>query len=356
MTFYLDNDNMVTSDMHSLVTKETDVTTPSEEAVVSRFELISNRHNIMQSNNEDDECFENKGSEIHRKPKRRKSGILMTISHYSLTTIDDVGLQLWRGSLLLADFLLHKRLYLEDKVIIELGGGVGLIGIVLSLISHNGAYITDYRSDIVKIAQNNIKNNEHLVQSTELATNHYYSKIHTRVLDCSKADNPRFPNKDYFSKEIEIQTSKAVSIDNSNNNDEFIWTPQDTLLLSSNPMIIIAADVIYDDVITFNIFKKASQLLRNNEIFWLTLEKRFNFDIDELSLIAHGYRKLLQIIQPKDENGNYNLNNNIIFKNDESSGYFIGELQPIDFPQLLLNYDRIPELELWEIRYVTLTL
>ena len=41
-------------------------------------------------------------------------------------------IQLWRGSLLLADFLIHIQDQLRDATVVELGAGTGLASIVAS--------------------------------------------------------------------------------------------------------------------------------------------------------------------------------------------------------------------------------
>lgn len=45
-----------------------------------------------------------------------------------------VGLQIWRGALLLADWLLHNNeIVQKDSYILELGSGVGLTSIVAAM-------------------------------------------------------------------------------------------------------------------------------------------------------------------------------------------------------------------------------
>lgn len=47
-----------------------------------------------------------------------------------------MGLQLWRGALLLSDYLMHtKNENLIGKTVLELGAGVGLTSIVASMLA-----------------------------------------------------------------------------------------------------------------------------------------------------------------------------------------------------------------------------
>ena len=49
------------------------------------------------------------------------------------TTLDAVGLQVWSGSLLMADYLLCQRERLQDSLVLELGAGTGLVSLTAAL-------------------------------------------------------------------------------------------------------------------------------------------------------------------------------------------------------------------------------
>lgn len=49
------------------------------------------------------------------------------------TTLDKVGLQVWRGALVMADYLIHREDRLCNAVVLELGAGTGLVSIVAAL-------------------------------------------------------------------------------------------------------------------------------------------------------------------------------------------------------------------------------
>ena len=58
---------------------------------------------------------------------RREEAIF--IEHGKSTTLDKVGLQVWRGALLLADWVLHNSKLLNGTTVLELGSGTGLTSI-----------------------------------------------------------------------------------------------------------------------------------------------------------------------------------------------------------------------------------
>lgn len=51
------------------------------------------------------------------------------------TELDLVGLQVWRGALLLADYVLSHPDLFRDQTIVELGAGVGVTSIVASYLA-----------------------------------------------------------------------------------------------------------------------------------------------------------------------------------------------------------------------------
>lgn len=55
---------------------------------------------------------------------------LIFVEHKVLTNIHHVGYQVWRGALLLADFIIYNEKLFCDKIILEVGSGVGLTSIV----------------------------------------------------------------------------------------------------------------------------------------------------------------------------------------------------------------------------------
>ena len=59
---------------------------------------------------------------------------LVCSEHSYSTTLDLVGRQIWRGALLLADFVLHHGpSLLHGRTVLELGSGVGLTSIVAAM-------------------------------------------------------------------------------------------------------------------------------------------------------------------------------------------------------------------------------
>lgn len=63
--------------------------------------------------------------------------MFIIVEHSKSTVLGLVGLQIWRGALLLADWLLHNsKEFKENNYILELGSGVGLTSIIAAMSSN----------------------------------------------------------------------------------------------------------------------------------------------------------------------------------------------------------------------------
>ena len=61
----------------------------------------------------------------------------ISLEYENATTLDLVGLQIWRGAFLLSDFAIHfASQYFQGKNVLELGAGTGLVGIVEALFAN----------------------------------------------------------------------------------------------------------------------------------------------------------------------------------------------------------------------------
>lgn len=91
---------------------------------------------------------------------------MIQIEHHQSTNLSLVGLQVWRGALLLADFLLHNRWKFENKRILELGSGVGLTSIAAGIFSKTDILITDINlGGILNVIKSNVELNKRLISN-----------------------------------------------------------------------------------------------------------------------------------------------------------------------------------------------
>ncbi|XP_039283816.1 methyltransferase-like protein 22 isoform X3 [Nilaparvata lugens] len=99
----------------------------------------------------------------------------ITIEHKASTSLKLVGLQIWRGALLLADYILSNKTKFANKVILELGAGVGLTSIVAGMLAKEVIFTGQYTSllfsldidegTILDLIKRNVSNNKKLIKS-----------------------------------------------------------------------------------------------------------------------------------------------------------------------------------------------
>jgi predicted nicotinamide N-methyase len=58
--------------------------------------------------------------------------ILIFIVHRNETNVTECGYQLWNGALLLCDYILTNQNRFLNKIILELGAGIGLSSLIVS--------------------------------------------------------------------------------------------------------------------------------------------------------------------------------------------------------------------------------
>lgn len=94
--------------------------------------------------------------------ERKRRGVIK-IAHQDSTELSLVGLQVWRGALLLADFLFHNREKFAKQRILELGSGVGLTSIAAGIFAETELICTDIDfGGILNVIQSNIELNKDL--------------------------------------------------------------------------------------------------------------------------------------------------------------------------------------------------
>ncbi|KAL0103413.1 hypothetical protein PUN28_017585 [Cardiocondyla obscurior] len=217
---------------------------------------------------------------------RDREGII-SIEHSVSTELNLVGLQVWRGAFLLADYVLSHPDSFRNQIILELGSGVGLTSIVASYLAKE-IICTDIN---VGGILNLIKRN--------FLRNHKYVKSNYRI------EEVNFLNVEW-SKKLEER------------------------LQSAN--IILAADVIYDDKITDGFVRTLTKLLRTkkNKTVYIALEKRYVFTVADLDTSAPMYEEFLQSVEK------YKINWSVDYIN-------------IDFPRYF-KYDRVKHMVLMKIQ------
>ncbi|XP_020596907.1 methyltransferase-like protein 22 isoform X2 [Phalaenopsis equestris] len=243
----------------------------------------------------------------------------LTIRHCITSSLPNVGLQVWTASLLLSDFLLHRSFMssdFDDTTALELGAGTGLAGIVLSRIAKK-VFLTDYGNEILDNCAKNVRLSSSFSELNE-------SSILVRELNWKESWPP---HTETFQK------------------PKYSWTSSEVAEVE-RATLILAADVIYSDELTSSLFNILEKLMSrgSKKVLYLALEKRYNFSLDDLDVVANGYAKFRSFLEDEE----------CMLPEEVSFPCFMGkQIDTWKIPQYIREYERGRDLELWRIRLCT---
>ncbi|KAL9689134.1 hypothetical protein QQ045_033566 [Rhodiola kirilowii] len=238
----------------------------------------------------------------------------VTVQQNFTSSITNVGLQVWKAELVLADFVLHKMFTSSDFegiVSVELGAGTGLVGILLARVAKI-IYLTDYDDEILSNCAENVMLN--------------YEK-----LQCRASVYVRELNWDYSWPPIFGEATK------------YTWTSLEAEA-AQGASLLLAADIIYNDDLTDAFFHTLERLMScgSEKVTYMALEKRYNFSLDDLKVVANGYSRFRSYLRVEEEHDGTQTN----------LTPFIGKLIDLtQLPQYMNEYARGNDVELWEIKY-----
>jgi len=230
--------------------------------------------------------------------KRNKTTDVISIVHHMDTVIEDVGLQVWRGAMLMNDFIIHNNKEFQGKCVIELGCGCGFSGIVASRYSKH-SYVTDTGDGILENCERNVVLNsqEGRISMRELNFGWVFQNNN------NNSNNNNNNNNNFHSfPEYLVEFSLA-------SNTKYPWTSDDIQILKSNEIVFIGADIIYSNDLTTKLFSQLKSLLYCNQknnvggrtYLYLAMEKRINFSVITFQDITEEYDYLISFLELEGE-------------------------------------------------------
>ncbi|CAH9063167.1 unnamed protein product [Cuscuta epithymum] len=255
---------------------------------------------------------------LTRRRKAQKYHTVITIHHNITSSLPRVGLQIWRAELLLSDFVLHTistSSIFDGIVAVELGAGTGMAGMILAHVART-VFLTDHGEEVLDNCARNVQNNAGIV--------HPNAQIHVRELDWKGPWPPKVAEY--------LQSVKRN-----------VWTQTEIEELKK-ASILLAADVIYSDDLTDAFFSILERLMAENpeKVLYLALEKRYNFTLDDLDVVANGYSHFRSYLEGE---------SNELVSSPYSRCFLGKQINLKEIPKYVREYDRGDNVEIWEIKY-----
>ncbi|XP_051203087.1 uncharacterized protein [Lolium perenne] len=258
-----------------------------------------------------------------KRDRRRSDDHVLTLQHGITSSLQSVGLQVWKAAMLLTDFVLHKSFTsseFDGVTAMEIGAGTGLVGLAQARVASK-VFLTDRGTDILDNCLANVHLNSSTLKFDE-------AKVHIRELDWKMSWPPPVGTRN---------ASDPSSI--------YLWAANE-IEEAEKATLLLAADVIYSDGLTDLFFNTVRQLMSRGvkKVLYLTLEKRYNFSLDDLDVVANGYKHFRTFFTVQDGCGGVN--------NAASKPGLVGERIDLEkVPQYIREYDRGEDLEMWKLMY-----
>ena len=219
----------------------------------------------------------------------------------------------------MVDYILQQKDKFQNKQILELGTGVGLVGLVASLFSAH-VWMTDTSEHILNNALRNVRLNSSA-----------QNNIHVGHLDWTQRDMLKSSNQSASSNQISSDVSKLD--------------------------LILASDPIYDNDLTEAFMNTALKLMLQHScpIMVVSVEKRVVFTLREMRAHAPAYEYWRSLFVTNEEHAGMDGQDHVGRRILQVHGFYLVGRQ-VQLPSITTFPDRArpSTMELWEFHVVHL--
>lgn len=280
-------DDGITSEVNASIKSEI---SPDSDFVTTKFIAIIPKL-LSSSDTSSKAVFDDDGDLVR---DSNEEEIEFVIKHKLSTDLNGVGYQVWRGALLMSDYIIANiGNGFKKKSVLEIGAGTGLASIALSRFCSDNSIFTTDLPELVDLLKENLHSNN------------------SKNVEVFPLDLKDFTKDNKVFREIDI---------------------------------VIGADVIYDNDVTDGVINFLQWILhdssRGNLEFIFTIDKRYIFTIDDMETVAPSYEYFMSQLTDLDQTGAWNIK--------------IEEI-PADQIHQTFCYERSPDLCLILIKLIELS-
>uniref|UniRef100_A0A383VAG9 Methyltransferase small domain-containing protein n=1 Tax=Tetradesmus obliquus TaxID=3088 RepID=A0A383VAG9_TETOB len=344
------------------------------------------------------------------RPARRSQHI--SIQHSLATPVSRCGEQVWLGSCLLCDWLIHNAQQLAGCTLLEFGAGVGLTSILAAHFAQR-VLLTDTDAGALELAAGNVAANG-VQERVSVRRLDWLQLFDTQLGRCSDDEVLSLLNSASSSSSRVSRACSSAAMHcadaadeaaaascqeqqqqvngSSSSSSSYAWLPSDLQQLCAVD-VWLAADVVYNETLTDAFMRTAHQLMTwqqqqqqqqahtqqellhssaprhaagsssssssrhggkgscsvRSPVLLVAVEKRFNFTYRDLDARASTFEHFMTYVVPAPEAAAAATATAAAAATSGSKPLFSGRrLAVSDLPQAM-EYDRSADLELWEL-------
>uniref|UniRef100_A0A7S2TY65 Uncharacterized protein n=1 Tax=Lotharella oceanica TaxID=641309 RepID=A0A7S2TY65_9EUKA len=275
-------------------------------------------------------------TDLHRisieSPSKHFSAMLgrtIRIHHMRATPLPVVGLQLWIGSMVLADYLLADPKIIQGKTVLELGCGSGFLGILSTGLRPKKYFLTDYEDSILLNAEENVRIS---VSGSSASATSDANEMKTKLEKTSSGSPPSSGNRstsessgpsgvvairqldwlhppehlrdppsgdeDKFS---DVDVSSLPKMRSAQNPSEDLKTARRFAEISEDELrgvdVVLGSDVVYDPVLTDALACLLDKIVKPGTLAIISAEKRVYFSQATLKEEVYEWPRFIDLLK-----------------------------------------------------------